>query len=344
MNNLNKRSSSRKDLVYVLLFTIVSGFILISIDAFELIMEYSREHEEFEIDEILLIVFTLCVALMWYSIRRVREIQHFQKELLNTNTNLQLKVDNAVESIRKKDILVNEKMKMASLGEMLGNIAHQWRQPLSMISTSASGLKMKHRLSTLDVDDIENSLNEIVTTTKNLSQTIDDFSNFIKGDKEKMTFSILDNINTNLDILRGDLKVNNIQVIVDISEKFFIENYPNELTQVIINLIKNSKDAFIENSIKERYILISIFKKNDMIILDIKDNANGIKPTIIQNIFEPYFTTKHKSQGTGLGLFMVYKIINESMQGSIEVRNISFEHNAHNYYGANFIITLPQSF
>ncbi|WP_072681558.1 DUF3365 domain-containing protein [Arcobacter sp. LA11] len=255
---------------------------------------------------------------------------------------LKNKVDEQVKQLREQDNTLLQQSKMAEMGEMIGNIAHQWRQPLSAISTSASGIKLKNEFDTLDDDYLNGSLDSIVKSTQYLSQTIDDFRNFIKGDKDKRVFKLSDNIHTDLEILKGMLKHNEIKIELEIEENLEIESYPNELTQIIINIVNNSKDALTENKIKNKYIFINAKKiENKYIQISIRDNANGIPLDIIDKIFDPYFTTKHQSQGTGLGLYMTHRIVKESLKGEIAAKNITFNYEGENYTGAEFIIKLP---
>ena len=281
---------------------------------------------------IVYILFLLAIYLM------IRIIIKNEKKYTDT---LEKKVTEQVDRIRKQDNTLLQQSKMADMGEMIGNIAHQWRQPLSVISTSASGLKLKNEFDILDEEYLNSSVDSIVQSTQYLSQTIDDFRNFIKGDKETKKFKLKDNINKNLEILKGTLKYNEIKVIVDINDNFEIESYDNELTQVFINIINNAKDALNDNKIEDKLIFISIKKDKEYLFLSIKDNAKGINSNIIEKIFEPYFTTKHQSQGTGLGLYMTQKIITQSLQGEILVKNISYKYNNTEYYGAEFILKLP---
>ncbi len=245
------------------------------------------------------------------------------------------------KELKRKEKVLNQQARMASLGEMLANIAHQWRQPLSIISTCASGLKLHKELNTLDKETLYSSANGILNSTQYLSQTIDDFSNFIKDNKERVEFSLEENIEKNLKILQGNIKAHDIKIILDLEKDIMLKSYPNELTQVFINIINNSKDAFKENKIEDRYIFIKTRKKNKHITIKIKDNANGIEKDILPKIFEPYFSTKHSSQGTGLGLYMSHKIVTQSMGGTIHAKNISFIYNNTTYTGAKFIIDLP---
>ncbi|WP_419783067.1 ATP-binding protein [Malaciobacter marinus] len=248
-----------------------------------------------------------------------------------------------LSELKRKDKLLVEQTKMAALGEMIGNIAHQWRQPLSTITTAASGLKMHKELEILTEDIFVESIDAITRNSKHLSQTIDDFRDFLKIDKKRVSFNIKDNIQRNISILEGALKNQSIQLVLDCDDNCIIKNYPNELTQAFLNIINNAKDAFIDKNVDltKRFILINIYTKNNNLIIKIKDNAKGIDPTIIDKIFEPYFTTKHKDVGTGLGLYMTHQLIEISMNGRIEVCNESFNYKDINMYGACFKLTLP---
>ena len=230
--------------------------------------------------------------------------------------------------------------KLASMGEMIGNIAHQWRQPLSVITTLSTSMQMNAEANILSNEKLINSCDIINKNAQYLSRTIDDFKNFIKGDRIKSRFSLESNINSFLHLLEGTIKNNNINIILNIENNLVIDGYENELTQCFINIFNNAKDALIENNIKEKYIFISAYKSNNKIIIEIKDNAKGIPSKIISKIFEPYFTTKHKSKGTGLGLHMVYSLIVDGMKGSIEAKNIKYDYNNSNYKGAIFTIII----
>jgi len=230
--------------------------------------------------------------------------------------------------------------KLASMGEMIGNIAHQWRQPLSVITTLSTSMQMNAEANILSNEKLINSCDIINKNAQYLSRTIDDFKNFIKGDRIKSRFSLESNINSFLHLLEGTIKNNNINIILNIENNLVIDGYENELTQCFINIFNNAKDALIDNNIKEKYIFISAYKSNNKIIIEIKDNAKGIPSKIISKIFEPYFTTKHKSKGTGLGLHMVYSLIVDGMKGSIEAKNIKYDYNNSNYKGAIFTIII----
>lgn len=330
----NINSKSNKDLIIIFFVTVLVSVVLIKIDAFEIFSDFSENHEEYELDEIVLILLVLSFSTIWYAIRRYIEIKSI-RNLLEAN-NLELNKKN----IQKDELLLHQ-TKMASLGEMIENIAHQWRQPLSVISIGASGIKIKKEFDNLDDEELESILDNILLNTKYLSDTIENFKHFIEEDRVETLFNPNNNINQNLNIMKGSLKISDVKVILDLNSDLEIYNYPNELTQVFINIINNSIDALISNSILEKYIFISSFVIEDQLHIKIKDNAKGIPSDIINKIFEPYFTTKHKSQGTGLGLFMSYKIIDERMKGEIFVKNTTFKFKKEKFTGAQFNIILP---
>lgn len=232
--------------------------------------------------------------------------------------------------------------KMASIGEMIGNIAHQWRQPLSIISTASTGMIMLKEHNILDEDKLIKTCNSINDNAQYLSKTIDDFRNFIKGDNQSTQFCLKNDTSSFLKLIDSSIKNNHLDVVLDLTENINIHGYPNELIQCFINIFNNAKDALVENNDEDdRYIFISQNTVEDTVIIKFKDNAGGIPVNIIHKIFEPYFTTKHQSQGTGLGLHMTYNFIVDVMAGNIRAHNVSFEYNKQKYSGAEFIITLP---
>ena len=248
----------------------------------------------------------------------------------------------AIKNNTQKDAILAEQSKMGALGEMIGNIAHQWRQPLSVISTASTGILLQKQLGTLNEEQLCDSLKKINETTQHMSQTIDSFRDFIKGDSKKIKFNLKEEINNCLIIEDGIINQNNIKVIKDLDESIEITNNPHGLTQSLVNIINNSKDALLTaRESNERLLFISTIKKENAVDILIKDNADGINSEIINKIFEPYFTTKHKSQGTGLGLHMTYKLVTENLNGKITVKNTKITYEQNQYNGAEFTISLP---
>lgn len=223
---------------------------------------------------------------------------------------------------KKREELLQMQSKMATMGEMIGNIAHQWRQPLSAISSAASSVDLQSELDILTKEELHQTLNIIIKSTKYLSETIEDFRNFFKSDKEIKEFD-LDELISSLDkILLSSLKHNDIDFsLIKSRDHIHIFGYKNELMQALLNIINNAKDALILNKISNKEIIVNIKDEENDLIIEISDNAGGIPDNILPKIFEPYFTTKHQSQGTGIGLYMTHTIITQHFKGEIKVSN-----------------------
>ncbi len=213
---------------------------------------------------------------------------------------------------------------MASLGQMLANIAHQWRQPLTELNLTL--FNMKKASLNHNEKKIEDFYKQSQNLISSMSITIEDFTNFFNPLKQKRNFEIKNAIIKSLTILKKMIEQQDIKIKVDVPIKYKVLGVSNELSQVIINLIQNAKDAFIQNNIQNKEIFITLKEEQSSnkkyALLEIKDNAGGIKDENIEKIFEPYFTTKHKSQGTGLGLFMSKMIVEKSLEGEISHKNL----------------------
>ncbi len=241
--------------------------------------------------------------------------------------------------LREKDITLFQQSKLAAMGEMIGNIAHQWRQPLSIISTAATGILLQKDLGISTDTDEKKALVAINNSTQYLSQTIEDFRNFLRLDKEVKLFNINDSIEKSISLTNIRKKSDEIKVILDVDKHLEVEGIKNEFIQVIINLLNNAKDA-LKNLKTQKLIFINAYKEKDNIFIIVKDNGGGIPEDIINRIFEPYFTTKHQFQGTGIGLYMSIEIIKNHMKGIISVKNEKFEYDNKRFKGACFTIKL----
>ncbi len=253
-----------------------------------------------------------------------------------TDISKQVKIQN---ELKEKEALLSQQSKMAAMGEMLGNIAHQWRQPLSVITTAASGIQIQKDFGTLKDEELMYAMKEIMKSSNYLSQTIDDFRDFFKPNKEKISIDLEDIMERTLGLVVSKLKNLDINIIKNF-EKIKLYGLDNELIQAFMILLNNASEAFDE-TVEDRVIIISTKKENKNIVISVKDNAGGIKEELINRVFEPYFTTKHKSQGTGIGLYMTEEIIVKHMEGSIKVENEVFDYNDKEFIGANFTIKIP---
>lgn len=226
--------------------------------------------------------------------------------------------------IIKKDTLLTEQSKLAQMGSMIANIAHQWKQPLSVISTSASGVGIRYKMGVnIDKQEVMDEMDDIVERVNYLADNINVFRNFIKDDKQYKNLILQDEIQKGILISSLMLKDNGIKLIdnIDYNHKIELMLVSGELPEVIINILNNAKDALVEKFIKNPWVKIELIDNDNTIILTIEDNAGGIPQDIIDNIFDEYFTTKSDDKGTGLGLHMCQRIIEESSGGRIYVNN-----------------------
>jgi signal transduction histidine kinase len=214
-----------------------------------------------------------------------------------------------------------QQSKLAQMGEMISMIAHQWRQPLNNLSMLNQSIKIKYKRDSLDAKTMDYFFENSSKQIAQMSQTIDDFRGFFKPDKEKVEFCIHDVISNCLNIIGPILHQKNIQIDVVDDLTLMLVGYPNELGQVILNLVHNAIDAFEDKKKNDKMIQIYLKRSDDTTIVMIRDNAGGIPHDILPNIFDPYFSTKENKNGTGLGLYMSKLIIEDHMSGKITVEN-----------------------
>ena len=249
------------------------------------------------------------------------------------NNSLNKKVQDEIEKNRHKEQLLMEQSKLASMGEMIGNIAHQWRQPLNALGLTIQKIKVledNNNLGKEQIDKITEKSNRLI---EKMSHTIDDFMGFFRSDKSKTEFNINDVVIETVNLLEASIKNNFIDVnIIQDKSNLSFNGYKGEFTQVILNLLSNAKDILLERKIENPKIDIELSSTSDNIIIKIIDNAGGIPENIMQKIFEPYFTTKEEGKGTGIGLYMSKMIIEENIGGKLSVENYKD--------GACFIISL----
>ncbi|WP_331775317.1 ATP-binding protein [Sulfurospirillum sp. 1612] len=256
------------------------------------------------------------------------KLKRSQNELEALNKNLQIKIEEEIQLKLIKEREANEKerilahqSKLASMGEMIGNIAHQWRQPLTELSSILINMELYFERGKLSVEKFHTKVTEAHEQIVFMSKTIDDFRNFFASGKKKETVRISTIINKVNNLMSASLKNNNINFILDITDDFEVYCYPNELSQALLNIISNAKDILLERDIKDANIILKAFQKEDKHIVLVEDNAGGITVEPIDKIFEPYFSTKHAKSGTGIGLYMTKTIIEKNNNGKIEIAN-----------------------
>ena len=264
-------------------------------------------------------------------------IQIKTKKLQNINKELEKRIAKEVNKNREKDKMMFQHARMIAMGEMISNIAHQWRQPLNAISVLIQGFELKKMQGKLTDDFIEQQVTEGLKLAQELSQTLDNFHNFFETGHKKDYFSIREIIEETLKFIEN----HEINFIIE-TEDIKIYCHKDNFSQVLLNLLNNSIEKFKQN--KKHYnkiISISAKQIDSKVTITFIDNAGGIDEKIIDRIFEPYFTTKHKSQGTGIGLYMSEQIIEKQMRGRIWAENITKVFDNTTYKCAKFEINLP---
>ena len=236
--------------------------------------------------------------------------------------NLEDKIKNEIDQRLAQEQILIQQSKLAAMGEMIGNIAHQWRQPLAQISAIHMNMKVTYDFNKFDEVYLNEKIKEANKLTSYMSQTINDFQNFFIPQKEKEIFSIEKACKDAYNIIESSLKYHNIGIDFNVKQDTNILGYKNEFSQVILNILSNAKDILIERKIENPKIDIEVKNGDNYSIIKIHDNAGGVKDDILDKIFDPYFTTRHKTQGTGIGLYMAKNIIERNMSGFINVKNI----------------------
>jgi signal transduction histidine kinase len=227
----------------------------------------------------------------------------------------------AMEDLREKEQLVIQQNRMAAMGEMLGNIAHQWRQPFNTLGLMVQDLGLSYESGGFSKELLDNNIGKVMEILLHLSQTIDDFSNFATPDKEMTLFNVDQVIVKTISLIKESFKNNHIAIDISSSDDPQINGYPHEYAQALLNILMNARDAFLESRKDNARIIVRSWVENGRSVVTITDNAGGIKANILGKIFEPYFTTKDLGKGTGVGLFLSKTIIEKNMRGRLSARN-----------------------
>lgn len=235
--------------------------------------------------------------------------------------NLENKIQQEITNRSNQEKILVQQSKLAAMGNMLGNIAHQWRQPISEINAILMEVEAVSRFSKLQKEFLLEKISSCYEVTEHMSDTISDFQNFFKPSKQKETFSVNEACNSAISVVAASLKFHHIDLSVKIDEEHSVYGFPREFSHAILNILSNSKDILVERNIQEPKIFVSIKKGKEYSVIRIEDNAGGIDDKNLERIFEPYFTTKHATQGTGIGLYMTKMIVENSMNGHINVQN-----------------------
>jgi two-component system, NtrC family, C4-dicarboxylate transport sensor histidine kinase DctB len=250
-----------------------------------------------------------------------KRVKQTTKALTDLNRELDNRVKKAIEKNKEQQKILMQKSKFIALGEMISLIAHQWRQPISELNAIILNIKFHHKMKMLDEETMAKKTKEMEHLLEYMSTTIDDFRTFFKPNKTKEKFYFYTSIQRINEIIKTVFKEHHITIEEKIDESLYLINYQNEFEQVMLNLLNNAKDALIADNISFPKVTIEVLKQNGRIMINICDNANGIDESILDKIFDPYFTTKEESDGTGIGLYMSKMIIEENMGGVLKVQS-----------------------
>jgi len=255
------------------------------------------------------------------------------RQLQELNRSLEERVRQEIAKNEEKQRMLLWQSRFASLGQMMANIAHQWRQPLTELNLSLFSLK--EACSRGNSEEVESLYRQSRRIIRSMSQTLDSFMDFFKPNRSSITFPIEESLEDALALIRKALEKATIEVRIEGETSLPISGIPNELTQVFVNLFQNARDAFEKCPMEDRWLRVHVSRDENNAVIVVEDNAGGIPAETLERIFEPYFTTKHSSQGTGLGLFMSRMIVQKSFRGSMEAVN--------SLKGALFVIKIPLS-
>ncbi len=265
------------------------------------------------------------------------------KELRALNISLESRISKEVENSRKKDSIMFQQARLASMGEVLQNIAHQWRQPLGTLMMIIQSFQSKYEVGKLNENFLNQSVDDALKIGQNMSDTLDDFKNFFMPNRAKQTFDVKKAIEKSISLSKYQLEKDEIKLDFMPSKAIKTYGFKNELIHVVLNLINNSKDILLSRpNVGEKKILIILKQTKQKIIINVIDNGGGVKNDIITKIFDPYFTTKHKSIGTGIGLYMAKQLVERHMLGKIYCKNIKYKFGKKEFYdSAMFSVELP---
>ncbi|PLY09072.1 MAG: sensor histidine kinase [Arcobacter sp.] len=307
-----------------------------TLEKYSLMIKEKKDILEKKNDEFINFIFILSISIIFFMAlfsflmtsiisdiikKYKKQVQNKEEKLETLNKTLYSKVAKGIEDGKRKDKAILDQSRLAKMGSMISMIAHQWRQPLSELSGILMELETATRFKKVDESHILNSVNKSNDMIDFMSNTIDDFRNFYKPDKKKEYFFISDACKKAINLVDATLHNLSIELIFDIKKDKKIFGYPTEYSQVILNLISNAKDILVEKEIENSKIFITIASKGMQSIVTIKDNAGGIKEENFDLIFDPYYSTKDSSKGTGLGLYISKLIIERNMGGELSVEN-----------------------
>lgn len=251
-------------------------------------------------------------------LERNDEVGEFHNAILA----IQSELKHEAELNREKDVFMIYQSKQAKIGEMVGNISHQWKQPLNTINLILTNLYEEYKYQELDEKEFEKTINTLRKIVDNMADTIKDFTDFLKPSKENTKFDLAESIHLVLDLMEVSLKYNQISIKVDLEPDIRIMGLHNEFAHVLFNVLNNARDAIVESKVEDKYISIRTFSKDKEVVIEINNTGNQIPDETLEKLFQPYFTTKGDKDGTGVGLYISRIIVEQRMNGKIQLENV----------------------
>jgi C4-dicarboxylate-specific signal transduction histidine kinase len=251
----------------------------------------------------------------------VSERETAQADLEELNRSLEERINQAVNDLRHKDQMMIQQGRLAAMGEMINNIAHQWRQPLNNVGLIIQSMKFSYESGTMTHEEMEHEISTAMDVIMHMSRTIDDFRNFFRTDKQKEAFFVSQTVHHALEFVSAALANHDILVELEDDKQVIATGYQNEYAQVLLNILSNTREACVERCTVSPRIHIRVTGENDRSVVYIRDNCGGIADDIMPKIFDPYFTTRAPDKGTGIGLYLSKVIIEQNMSGHLTASN-----------------------
>lgn len=275
----------------------------------------------------LFLLFSILISILFirwidraFKSYRVK-IEDKNRELEELNRDLERRVQEEIAKQEEKDRVLREQRRVLKMGAVISSVAHHWRQPLNILSLIAQKLKLAKKRKNLTNELIDKNLDKMIEIVESMSNTIESFRTFFATGEKLTKFDIVDVIKESLKFLEEDLRESRIEIKFNFDENIEMLGYPNELKQVILNIVKNSKDAILnQKDIEVKAIYITLLREKDRVVIQIVDTGGGIESENLDRVFEPYFTTRE--QNKGLGLYISKLLIKESMNGEMRVENV----------------------
>lgn len=280
-------------------------------------------------------LYVLLTSLLLYKLinRDNLKLSTQQNQLEELNCTLEERVSQAIAELREKDELLLQQSRQAAMGEMLNNIAHQWRQPLNNIGIYVQNMQLLRAAGELTDAELQSDVQSVMEIVQQMSRTIDDFRTYFHTEKTRQPFALKETVEQALRFVSARMEHHGIDCRLEVIQDITVTGFQSEYTQVLLNILNNAIDALDNRSSTGRWIKVTLGGDSDRSVLSISDNGGGISAEALPHIFEPYFTTKDPISGTGIGLYMAKVIIEKHMSGSLVARNTA--------EGAEFIIELP---